>query len=66
MSVARVSYGRAAVVPATTRDVPTHRLVVHNMKAAWTQNNRDAGFALFDSFTSNQQLKRNLSTGRWR
>ena len=62
LSVARVSYGRAASVPDTTRDCPTHRLVVHNMKAAWTKNNRDAGFALFDSFTSNQQLKRNLST----
>ncbi|XP_043232606.1 protein KIAA0100-like [Amphibalanus amphitrite] len=62
LSVVRVSYGRAASVADTTRECPTHRLVVHNMKAAWTKDNRDAGFALFDSFTNNQQLKRNLST----
>ncbi|OAD59560.1 hypothetical protein WN48_08668 [Eufriesea mexicana] len=63
LSVARVSYGREAMVTGVTEgDTPTHRLVVHDLKGAWTKTNRDVAFALFDSFIKTQQLKKNLST----
>lgn len=42
--------------------VPNHRLVVHDLKAAWTKENRDVVIGIFDAFISSQQLKRNLST----
>lgn len=53
---------REAVVVGVSADTPTHRLVVHDLKGAWTKNNRDVAFALFDSFIKTQQLKKNLST----
>ncbi|XP_076248425.1 bridge-like lipid transfer protein family member hobbit [Calliopsis andreniformis] len=63
LSVARVSYGREAMVTGLSGgDTPTHRLVVHDLKGAWTKTNRDVAFALFDSFIKTQQLKKNLST----
>ncbi|OXU27590.1 hypothetical protein TSAR_008120 [Trichomalopsis sarcophagae] len=62
LSVARVSYGREAVVAGISNDTPIHRLVVHDLKGAWTKTNRDVAFALFDSFIKTQQLKKNLST----
>ncbi|XP_011503485.1 PREDICTED: UPF0378 protein KIAA0100 [Ceratosolen solmsi marchali] len=62
LSVARVSYGREAVVAGISGDTPIHRLVVHDLKGAWTKTNRDVAFALFDSFIKTQQLKKNLST----
>lgn len=42
--------------------IPNHRLVVHDLKAAWTKENRDVVIRIFDSFISSQQLKKNLST----
>lgn len=42
--------------------VPNHRLVVHDLKAAWTKDNRDVVVRIFDAFINSQQLKRNLST----
>lgn len=42
--------------------VPNHRLVVHDLKAAWTKENRDVVMSIFDAFINSQQLKRNLST----
>lgn len=42
--------------------IPNHRLVVHDLKAAWTKENRDVVIGIFDAFMSSQQLKRNLST----
>ncbi|XP_034656577.1 protein KIAA0100 [Drosophila subobscura] len=72
LSVAKVSYGREALMPitATTSDedvkakstTPTHKLVVYDLKGAWTKSNRDVAFALFDSFMKSQKLKNNLST----
>ncbi|XP_012140233.2 bridge-like lipid transfer protein family member hobbit [Megachile rotundata] len=62
LSVARVSYGREAMVVGVSGDTPTHRLAVHDLKGAWTKTNRDVAFALFDSFIKTQQLKKNLST----
>lgn len=63
LSVARVSYGREAMVTGLSGgDTPTHRLVVHDLRGAWTKTNRDVAFALFDSFIKTQQLKKNLST----
>lgn len=42
--------------------VPNHRLVVHDLKAAWTKENRDVVIGIFDAFVNSQQLKKNLST----
>lgn len=70
LSVAKVSYGREALIqnPTTEEEAkiksstPTHKLVVYDLKGAWTKNNRDVAFALFDSFMKSQKLKNNLST----
>ena len=67
LSVQRVSYGREAVLnapflaPSTPSSVPTHRLVVQDLRAAWTKSNRQVAFALYDSWIKAQLLKRNLS-----
>ncbi|XP_065335800.1 protein hobbit [Cloeon dipterum] len=58
LSLAKVSYGRET----TLEKDPHHRLVVYDLKGAWTKSNRDVAFALFDSFVKSQQLKKNLST----
>lgn len=42
--------------------VPNHRLVIHDLKAAWTKDNRDVVTGIFDAFMNSLQLKRNLST----
>lgn len=42
--------------------VPNHRLIVYDLKAAWTKDNRDVVIGIFDSFINSQHLKRNLST----
>lgn len=44
------------------KETPTHKLVVYDLKGAWTKNNRDIAFGLFDSFWKSQKLKTNLST----
>ncbi|XP_011201805.2 protein KIAA0100 [Bactrocera dorsalis] len=71
LSVAKVSYGREALIQTgssqdeeskTKNTTPTHKLVVYDLKGAWTKNNRDVAFALFDSFMKSQKLKNNLST----
>lgn len=65
LSVAKVSYGREAMVNIDDRrhkESPTHKLVVYDLKGAWTKNNRDIAFGLFDSFWKSQKLKANLST----
>ncbi|XP_008483709.1 uncharacterized protein LOC103520398, partial [Diaphorina citri] len=71
-SIPSVSYGRETIIVGappsipsgsdSTEYPPTHRLVVHHLKGAWTTSNRDVVFALFESFMKNQQLKKNLST----
>lgn len=40
LSVTRVSYGREAMVIGISGDTPIHRLVVHDLKGAWTKTNR--------------------------
>ncbi|EDV96361.1 GH15243 [Drosophila grimshawi] len=72
LSVAKVSYGREALITSTASNAeedakakcttPTHKLVVYDLKGAWTKSNRDVAFALFDSFMKSQKLKNNLST----
>ncbi|PNF40865.1 hypothetical protein B7P43_G15929 [Cryptotermes secundus] len=74
LSVAKVSYGRETFLPTrgdllntsecagSSQDTPTHRLVVYDLKGAWTKSNRDVAFALFDTFMKTKQLKKNLST----
>lgn len=66
LSLAKVSYGREAMIQASNnepkhKDTPTHKLVIYDLKGAWTKNNRDVAFALFDSFMKSQKLKNNLS-----
>lgn len=67
LSVGKVSYGRETAVyrepeRVINKDTPTHRLVVYDLKGAWTKSNRNVAVALFDSFIKTQQLKKNLST----
>ncbi|KAJ8969073.1 hypothetical protein NQ317_001147 [Molorchus minor] len=67
LSVAKVSYGRETVVhnqstSERNKDVPTHRLVVYDLRGAWTKSNRNVGFALFDTFMKTMRMKKNLST----
>ncbi|XP_055909617.1 protein hobbit [Eupeodes corollae] len=67
LSVDKVSYGREALIPNEEdskgkNSTPAHKLVVYDLKGAWTKNNRDVAFALFDSFMKSQKLKNNLST----
>lgn len=70
MSIDKLSYGREALLAPSATDgndtnkneTPQHRLVVHELKGAWTSSNRDVAFALLDSFVKVQQLKKNLST----
>jgi hypothetical protein len=59
--VAKVSYGRETVVPnrehnscERNKDTPTHRLVVYDLRGAWTKSNRNVAFALFDTFMKNK------------
>jgi len=42
-------------------DDPTHRLVIHGLKGAWTKANRDIVINIYDLYVKAQQLKRNLS-----
>ncbi|KAL1488909.1 hypothetical protein ABEB36_014696 [Hypothenemus hampei] len=67
LSVAKVSYGREAVLPNQSlsepnKDTPTHRLVVYDLRGAWTKSNRNVAFALFDTFMKTTRMKKNLST----
>lgn len=63
LSVAKVSYGRETVLHrraadilntsdrgVCSKDIPTHKLVVYDLKGAWTKKNRDVAFTLFDAF----------------
>lgn len=65
LSVGKVSYGRETAVLKTLpsyagsrqtskHDTPTHKLVVLELKGAWTPSNRDIIFALYDSFRKTQ------------
>lgn len=64
LSLAKVSYGRETKIANNEKhkDSPMHKLVVYDLKGAWTKNNRDVAFALFDSFMKTQKLKKNLGT----
>ena len=67
LSISRVSYNREDHVRSpeyeTPEDAPpTHRLVVHDLRGAWTIVNKEVVFALYDLYNKAQMLKRNLST----
>lgn len=63
MSYNRESKPTVNMLPVDEDDeVATHRLVIHDLKGAWTRQNRDVIFFLFDLLMKAQQLKRNLST----
>lgn len=55
LSVGKVSYGREGAGFDITVN-PTHRLVVHGLKGAWTTSNRDVVFALYDTFIKTKVL----------
>ncbi|XP_076059759.1 bridge-like lipid transfer protein family member hobbit isoform X2 [Oratosquilla oratoria] len=72
INVTKVAYMRETLTPTmpgtagsasdpSKRETPDHRLVVYDLKGAWTTNNRDIVFALYDSWTKSQQLRRNLA-----
>ncbi|XP_050307521.1 protein KIAA0100 isoform X2 [Anthonomus grandis grandis] len=61
LSVAKVSYGRENVFDRN-KDTPIHRLVVYDLRGAWTKSNRNVAFALFDTFMKTTRTKKNLST----
>jgi hypothetical protein len=41
---------------------PTHQLVIHGARVAWTQSNRDMWFALYESWRRAQILRKNVSS----
>merc|ERR1719186_427819 len=41
---------------------PTHKLVIHGARGAYTQSNRDMGIALYDSWRRAQILRKNVSS----
>lgn len=68
LKIQKVSYKRETNVPNDEededRDEPNsvHRLIIHDLKGAWTKDNREIVLSLFDSYMKTQLLKRNLST----
>lgn len=40
--------------PVVGEAPPTHRLVVYDLRGAWTKTNRDIAFALFDTYMKNK------------
>ena len=41
---------------------PTHKLVIHGARGAWTQSNRDMFFALYESWRRAQIIRKNVSS----
>ena len=41
---------------------PTHKLVIHGARGAWTKSNRDMFFALYDSWRRAQIIRKNVSS----
>jgi len=68
LSFTRMCYHRESIGTTITsesienEDNPIHSLVIHDLKGAWTKDNRDVAVALFDLFIKTEQLRRNLST----
>uniref|UniRef100_A0A6A7FYG4 Protein KIAA0100-like n=3 Tax=Hirondellea gigas TaxID=1518452 RepID=A0A6A7FYG4_9CRUS len=67
LHVTKVAYMRETLtadhpyISSGPAESPNHRVVVHHLKGAWTNNNRDIVLALYDSWNKSQQLKHNLS-----
>lgn len=69
LSFTRMCYHRDESIKTTitsesidNEENPIHSLVIHDLKGAWTKDNRDVALALFDLFLKTEQLRRNLST----
>ncbi|RWS30554.1 hypothetical protein B4U80_04431 [Leptotrombidium deliense] len=71
LSLSRVSYNRESNESSKkvnssddfdARNTPNHRLVLHDLKGAWTKDNRTVVISLFDMYMKVEQLKKNLST----
>ncbi|XP_078495659.1 bridge-like lipid transfer protein family member 2 [Ciona intestinalis] len=46
----------------TKRPQNQHSLIVHDLKAMWTTENRDVGYGLYEGYNKAAVLRRNLST----
>lgn len=70
LSISRVSYNRDSPdlrnrpleAGADQENQAAHRLIVHDLRGAWTIVNKEVAFALFDLYVKAQLLKKNLST----
>lgn len=70
LSISRVSYNRDNQdLRSKTQETgeeqekqAAHRLVVYDLRGAWTIVNKEVAFALFDLYVKAQVLKKNLST----
>lgn len=68
LSFTRMCYHRESINTTITSESaeneenPIHSLVIHDLKGAWTKDNRDVAVAIFDLFIKTEQLRRNLST----
>ena len=61
-SVEKVVYMRMGRSLKEEAERPTHKLVIHGARGAWTQSNRDMWFALYDSWRRAQILRTNVSS----
>ena len=70
LSISRVSYNRdnqdlrikSQETGGEQEKQAAHRLVVYDLRGAWTIVNKEVAFALFDLYVKAQVLKKNLST----
>jgi len=60
--VEKVVYMRMGKGLSEDAGKPTHKLVIHGARGAWTQSNRDMSFALYDSWRRAQILRKNVSS----
>jgi len=60
--VEKVVYMRMGQGLSEEAGKPTHKLVIHGARGAWTQSNRDMWFALYDSWRRAQILRKNVSS----
>ena len=60
--VEKVVYMRMGQAMREDAGKPTHKLVIHGARGAWTQSNRDMFFALYDSWRRAQIIRKNVSS----
>uniref|UniRef100_H2Z401 FMP27/BLTP2/Hobbit GFWDK motif-containing RBG unit domain-containing protein n=1 Tax=Ciona savignyi TaxID=51511 RepID=H2Z401_CIOSA len=62
LSLSSMSYRRDNVSDGVDTPDHVHSLIVHNLKAMWTTENRDVGYGLYEGYNKAAVLRRNLST----